>query len=159
VVVLLERKTSSASSLTEVCISPGSPCGVDFHQFPTFPANHASILISIATSHFARLFSPHYFLPSSDHHHKVYGFQTSISQPLIMQISCTLHFLIVHITFIEPPTASVPTTSTTPVFLPPDEYESNTEVMENTKSFWAKSTASGSRFGTHPRVVILLRLA
>jgi hypothetical protein len=31
VVVLLERKTSSASSLAEVYISPESPYSVDFH--------------------------------------------------------------------------------------------------------------------------------
>jgi hypothetical protein len=43
VVVLLERKTSTASSLAGVYISPESPFSVDFHRLPTYPVNPASI--------------------------------------------------------------------------------------------------------------------
>jgi hypothetical protein len=59
VVVLLERKTSSASSLVEVYISPESPCSVDVHRLLAYLASRVSIPPSLYISlcDFAGLFS------------------------------------------------------------------------------------------------------
>jgi hypothetical protein len=77
----VEREALPASRRRVMYIWPGAPCSrlSPTSRLPSEPCLRVYSSISTATSHFAGrvLSSLHYFLPSSDRHHKVYGCQIS----------------------------------------------------------------------------------